>query len=105
MTKFYDSTTIKLKDWDYEKEYRLILNGMNCNYGVEQRKLKYEFNDLEGIVFGINTSEQHKLEIIKIVEAKCRTNNRNDFKFYQAYYSSRNGKIELKEMDFIKFNS
>lgn len=102
---FQSGQTTKLEDWSYEEEYRLILRqGMVNDFsGKTHRKLKYNFKALEGIVFGIETPEQDKLEVIKIIEDKCHLENRNDFKFYQAYYSIKDGNIKTLEMNLLKF--
>ena len=101
---FYQGITTKLKDWGYEKEYRLILDSFFMDLSNPMsRKLKYDFDDLESITFGIKTSTKDKLKIMKIIEAKCRRENRRDFKFYQAYYSERKGSIERMEMSLLKF--
>lgn len=92
---FYESATTKLTDWSYENEYRLLLNNMLHEYdSPTERKLNYDFNDLEGIIFGIKTSQENKSKIIKIVDEKCKNTGRSDFPFYQAYYSKDTGKIE-----------
>lgn len=92
---FNNSLEIKLKEWKYEKEYRLILQGDFIDYtNKESRKLKYDFNDLEGITFGIKTNNSDKLQIIKIIEQKCQEHNRKDFDLFQAYYSKESGQIE-----------
>jgi hypothetical protein len=67
------------------------------------RKLKYQFSDLEGMVFGIRTPEDAKTDIIHIIEEKCRSENRTDFKFYQAFYSKEDGRVEKQEM-LLTFN-
>ena len=72
---------------------------------MAQRKLKYNFADLEGVIFGINTSLKHKIKIIKIIEEKCKKENRSNFKFFQAYYSKQTGEIEVKELGILKFNA
>ncbi len=77
---------------------------MLFNLTVEDRKLKYNFNDLEGIIFGIRTSLDDKLKISKIIEKKCKELGRTDFKFYQAYFSRQRGKIEYSEMSLLKFD-
>ncbi len=101
---FYKGITIKLKDWDYEKEYRLIFNSFLLDLSnPASRKLKYDFNDLEAITFGIKTSVEDKLKIMKIIESKCRSEDRKDFKFYQAQYSKGKGLIDRAEMGLIKF--
>lgn len=93
--KMLDSSNIKLAEWNYEDEYRLVIHSMFQNYStMESRKLKYDFNDLEGIVFGIKTQVDHKIRIIELIKAKCKKHNRSDFAFYQAYYCRETGKIE-----------
>ncbi len=96
---FYRDITVKTKDWEYEQEIRLILTSLISNLDDKrQRTLTYDFNSLKGIVFGINTPDSDKLEIIEIIERKCRKNNRTDFKFYQAYYSHENSDIRKREI-------
>lgn len=103
--KFSNVTVTKLKDWKYENEYRLILSGTITDYSeVNTRKLKYSFQDLDGIIFGINTSEQNKLRILKIIDAKCTKEKRSDFKFYQAFYSKQTGSIDHQELNFLTPN-
>ena len=96
---FSHDIIIKTKDWEYEQESRLILYSLLSNLDDKrQRTLTYDFNSLKGIIFGINTSGSDKLEIIEIIERKCQKNNRTDFKFYQAYYSHKNGDIRKREV-------
>ena len=104
-TKFSSGTVTKLIDWKYENEYRLILSGTITDYSeVNTRKLKYSFQDLDGIIFGINTSEQNKLRILKVIDAKCTREKRSDFKFYQAFYSKQTGSIDHQELKFLTPN-
>ena len=103
---FYKGITIKLKDWEYENEYRLILYSSLFDFSdSKSRKLKYDFNDLESITFGIKTPIEDKLKIIAIIESKCRKENRSDFKFYQAHYSEQKGSIDRFEINLVKFAS
>jgi len=89
----------KLKDWEYEKEHRLLLSsGLDLYNTKEKRKLKYKFDDLEAIIFGMQTSVEDKVKIIKIIESKCKAYNRKDFDFYQADYSSSLGKMRVKKL-------
>ena len=96
---FYRNITTKTKDWEYEQEYRLILRDDLNEFNKEKsRTLIYDFNSLKGIIFGIKTSDENRLRIIKIIQRKCRENNRMDFKFYQAYYSPETGDIRKYEI-------
>jgi len=102
--KFYEGVSNKLKDWEYENEYRLVIAAMAIDHSKpENRALKYRFEDLEGIIFGINTSKEHKIEISKIIEDKCHKENRYDIKFYQAGYSKHKGEIEAHELSLLNF--
>lgn len=102
--KFIDSLIVKLDDWKYENEYRLIINDNFIDFNsIEKRKLKYDFSSLKGIIFGIKTSNADKIKILRIIEKKCKENSRKEFEFYQAYYSKENGKIETKRLNLMQF--
>lgn len=97
---FDNSLKIKLKEWEYENEQRLIVHGDFIDYSSkESRKLKYDFNDLKSITFGIKTPNSAKLQIMKIIEKKCKENKRDKFEFYQAYYSKDSGIIDSFQMN------
>jgi hypothetical protein len=97
--------TSKLEDWSYEKEYRLVLNELIIDFADPlKRKLKYRFSDLKGIIFGMNTPEEDKLAIIRVIQEKCRKENREDFEFYQAYYAKHPGSIEAVPLTLIKMS-
>jgi hypothetical protein len=85
---FETSITTKLEDWAYEHEYRLTFwSDISDLAPPEMRKMKYAFEDLEGIVFGIKTSDSDKREIIRVVRRKCAETGRKNFEFLQAYRS------------------
>lgn len=80
----FDNTIItKLADWQHEKEYRIALHSPVLNlFSTLSRKIKYRFEDLQGIIFGIKTSTQDKIEIIRLIEAKCKQERRQKFEFH-----------------------
>ncbi len=95
---FYRDITVKTKDWKYEQEYRLILeDGLSEFKEKKSRTLRYDFKSLKGIIFGIKTSDEHRLKIIDIIEKK-EDYEQADFKFYQAYYSPEIGDIRKFEL-------
>jgi hypothetical protein len=95
--------TVKLPGWKKEKESRIVLADFMRSYVEdEQRKLRYDFNDLEGIIFGYKTSIDDKIKIIKIVERKCEDLKRNDFNFYQAEPDERTGKMRISKLDLLR---
>lgn len=101
---FYRDVTVKSKDWAYENEHRLILaSSLDSFSAPKDRSLNYEFSSLKGIIFGIKTTTGDKLKVIKIIEEKCRETGRDDFKFYQAQYSSDEKCITHSEMSLLSF--
>lgn len=101
---FMYAVTTKKQDWKFEHEYRMLLNAALLDFSdPNERKIKYRFRDLEGIIFGINTPIKDKLAIIKIINKKCHAEARTDFKFYQAYYSREKGIIAHSELSLLKF--
>lgn len=99
---FSECITTKLGDWIHEDEYRLLLTPMSIDFSDPTRRtVRYNFSDLEGIIFGINTSTEHKLRVVEIILEKCKKEDRKDFKFYQAYYCKETGKIEASELDYL----
>jgi hypothetical protein len=95
--------TSKLPDWEQEHEYRIIVpDFMHSLESPEDRKLRYDFETLEGIVFGFRTATDEKVRIMKIVEKKCLETRRKDFKFFQAEYDARKGQMRIDELNLLK---
>ena len=96
--------TVKLPGWKKEKEARIVLADFMGSYGEKsQRKLKYDFNDLEGIIFGYKMSIDDKIEIMKIIEKKCEEHKRYDFNFYQAEPDERTGKLRISSLGLLTY--
>lgn len=94
----YNSLSRKTKDWAYEQEQRILLNNMFGDFQEEEkRNIKYDFNALEGIIFGIKTTDTDKREILDILHKKCIENKRTDLKIYQAYYNRDIGEISYQQ--------
>ena len=87
----FRDVTFKTRDWAYEQEYRLIIENTSGQFNEkDDRKLTYEFDSLKGIIFGMRTSTEDKMKIIEIIGDR---NNQNDFQFFQADYSAKDGEI------------
>lgn len=98
---FYDeytrSITTKLKDWSGETEYRIPLTSVFDTFDTPRsRCLNYEFDSLEGIIFGINTPTEEKYQLIKVIEDLCDKHQRKSFNFYQAYYDNEHLQIKYR---------
>lgn len=98
--RYETNKLVKTKDWEYEKEYRLVLNRL-MDYEIDEkdRKLKYDFSCLKGVIFGIKTPQNKKDEIIEIIINKCHENKILDFEFYQAFYCKESKNIQHKKLD------
>lgn len=99
------NTNTKQQDWSHEHEYRISLIPIfDDEYDtISKRKLKYKFDNLEGLIFGINTAEDDKVKTIKILLNKCKKYNRKDFKLYQAVYCNQNGDINIIPINILKY--
>ena len=85
----FKSLTVKTRHWSNEQEYRLILKSQFNSYiDEDDRKLRYTFDDLDGIIFGIKTADSDKYKLIEMIERMCQTRNREEFTFYQSFYDS-----------------
>lgn len=94
----------KLPDWEHEHEYRIILSDiLGIHETSEGRTFSYDYDTLDGIIFGINTSLSNKLKIMHIIDKKIGERSiRNNFKFFQAKYSPRTGRIEAHHLALVR---
>lgn len=94
-----ESITTKMPDWINENEYRLILeSGFSIFDDGKSRCLKYDFNSLDGIIFGIKTPAEDKYKILEIIEALCDKHQREGFQFYQAYHDTETKTIKYRPL-------
>ena len=98
--KFYHDITIKTKDWEYEKEYRITLRELPGHFDKkkESHTLAYDFNLLKGVIFGIRASDEDILRVINIIRNKVQQTRPEDFRLYQAYYSPKHGDIRKSNL-------
>jgi hypothetical protein len=103
---FREMTATKLRDWQHEDEYRLMLtSGLGTFQEAKDRKLVYGFTNLEGIIFGIRTPLEDKVRIVNIIDRKCAEQGRRSFEFSQAIYNAQSGKIEPRKLDLLQFKT
>ena len=73
----------KIKAWAHEEEYRIVIDNSFYEYtDAQSRNLKYDTSRLRGVVFGINTSEYDKMQIVELLIKRSMIGE--DFEFYQA---------------------
>lgn len=100
---FVKRATFKCLDWKYEEEYRLISNRLFLGDKVHKLQ-KYNFSMLSGIIFGVNTPIRTKLDIIRVIEQKCREYKRGNFVFHQAEFMQDKSKMQIRAINSIRFN-
>jgi hypothetical protein len=95
----------KASTWGGENEARAILMNFPEQSSVSDRKLMYHFDNLKGIVFGAKTPASDKYKIMEIIHRKCREHNRDQFKFYQAFFSHVAGEMDMVELVGMNYPS
>ena len=95
--KLFENLSIhKLLDWKHEKEWRLIKDNTFFSFDdIENRKLKYKFSSLNGIIFGNKVTKKNKDRIIKIIAKNCIEEGRKEFDFFNLIYL--NGKLQKQK--------
>ncbi|MDX7799013.1 DUF2971 domain-containing protein [Aeromonas caviae] len=89
--------------WSKENELRSIITTFSDETAVEYRKVTYRFDSLSGIVFGMKTSHADKCNIVRVIRDKCKENNVDDFKIYQAFYNHHENKMDKVELENIPY--
>ena len=100
-----NNTNTKHENWKHECEYRISINPMfdDSFDTIEKRKLKYKFENLEGLILGVNIKQEDKLNLIKVLLEKCKKYNRTDFKLYQAIYDNDEGSLNLIPINITRY--
>lgn len=92
----------KSATWAQEQEYRLVLEESWIWKRKEMtRRYLYDFRDLEGIIFGMRTPQDEKLEIRRIITQKCKATGRKSFPFYQAGFDAATGQIVTERISSL----
>jgi len=94
----------KLPDWEHEEEYRIVLSDILGLFNADEgRAFTYSYDTLDGIIFGLNVGLSDKLKVMKIVDAKLEMRTvEKDFKFYQARYCSKTGKMKADLLNLLR---
>ncbi|MGG3119192.1 DUF2971 domain-containing protein [Priestia megaterium] len=95
----------KLPVWAHEREYRIVISSMlNTFDKLEHRLLKYKFDDLEAIIFGMNTPKEARIEIMRIIRNKCKELGRSQFEFFEMAYSNIKHELYPRKLLSLNFN-
>lgn len=89
-------------DWRHEEEERLVATSPLADDPAPDA-LTYDFDQLEGIVFGMRMTHTDKLNICQIIERKCREQGRKHFRFFESNYLPSRGRVALSELTLLQF--
>jgi hypothetical protein len=102
--KYTEKTSLKFKDRKYENETRALKHASGFEkIDKHDRVLRYKFEQLHGVIFGLRTTEDIQLEIMQIVEGKMKLYGHRDFGFYRAEYSSVQRKLIIRKFNLMKY--
>lgn len=78
--------TNKGEDWHDLAEERIVLENLFFEgyENKDNRKIKYDFEELHGIIWGCATTEENKKIIREQIGELCKKYGRNEFQFYQV---------------------
>lgn len=90
----------KTRQWKREREHRLIhVDVTGSATSDPQLTWQFELSALKAIIFGIRTTDAHKLEIIDTIAAQCRQAGRDAFDFRQAYRCANANEVRSFPID------
>ena len=97
--KFQHIVLQKSKAWEGLSEERIVLtDGLIMNYmEKDDRKIHYDFIELQGIIWGCRTADEHKNTIRNIIKKLCNEYKRTNFEFYQAVEDRSNLKLWIEK--------
>lgn len=90
----------KGKDWKGLEEERIILENsifVDYEYEPSERKIKYDFDELRGIIWGCSVKDTQKNKIRSIINELCAITGRTDFEFYQAVREPSSHEIRIEK--------
>lgn len=93
-----DFFTKKYQDWIYEKEYRITIRNPEFEQGYTK---KFEKEDLEGVIFGLNAEPDKIKEIYEIIDTYYLKHGVK-VNFYRTYKKQGKYAIEVKKIDSIR---
>lgn len=102
---YKEKISYKMADWRHEMEVRALQYPFGYDSLVAESKLlRYNFDSLKGIVFGLRTPEEIQLDILEAVRLKLAESDRTDFDFYKAKYSRSENRIKIRRLSLLSFH-
>lgn len=95
--KMYKFLLTKFSDWKYENEYRIMVS----NNILENGLLKYQKNDLEGIIFGLRINHKNARLVYKTIK-KNYLDEGISINFYEAKEVIRKYKVKIEPINDVE---
>lgn len=94
----------KLPEWQHEEESRIVISDtLGIRDSHDGRTFTYDYDVLDGIIFGINTTLSDKVRIMRILDKKIGSRTVTEpFKLFQARYNARSGRIEAHHLNLLE---
>ena len=90
----------KMTDWNHEREYRIFLPDEFHRYADKfSRHLRYDLSLLKGIIFGLRTTLDDKLNLLQKLSRLGKSIR--DFEFFQAEYDDETQLISVREKNLL----
>lgn len=96
----FNDLLVKSNHWSYENEYRIILSDIMEFYkDPKMRSFQYDYNQLTGLIIGINTDQSILTKIVDVIRfLQIKFNRKDDFTIKQAYYCNKDRVIKSYEI-------
>jgi len=89
-----------MTDWNHEREYRIFLPDEFHRYADKfSRHLRYDLSLLKGIIFGLRTTLDDKLNLLQKLSRLGKSIR--DFEFFQAEYDDETQLISVREKNLL----
>lgn len=102
-SRFRQKTRFKLSAWTHEEEVRVVQDSLfRGRLKSESRILRYSFEQLVGIIFGMRTPVEEELRIIDVVDRKLQKHSDRKFEFHKASYSPTQSRFEILALTLLE---
>jgi hypothetical protein len=102
-SRFRQKARFKLSVWKHEEEVRVVRNSVfRGRLKSESRILRYSFEQLVGIIFGMRTPVEEELRIIDVVDRQLQKHPDRTFEFHKASYSPTQSRFEILALTLLE---
>jgi sulfatase maturation enzyme AslB (radical SAM superfamily) len=77
-----------------------IIKGTDSD-SKKYRILKYDFQNMQGLIFGINTTNEDKIKIFEIIQKKCQNINEKILSFFKLFIVILIKIYNLKSLELV----